>query len=97
MNALALAFHIASAEVWFLTSVAKGSYEWTGGGMPESIKSPADVVAWYDQVSRVLSAALADAFAANDAVRIAELKHLLDARSATEMRIVGALDLVGRG
>ena len=48
MTALALAYHIAVSEVWFLSSVAKGSYEWTGGSMPESIKTPADVVAWYD-------------------------------------------------
>ena len=56
-----------------------------------------DVVAWYDATSRVLSAALDEAFAAGDANRVAELKLLLDARSATEMTIVGALELVGRG
>lgn len=56
-----------------------------------------DVVAWYDATSRVLSAALDEAFAAGDTNRVAELKLLLDARSATEMTIVGALDLVGRG
>lgn len=49
MTALTLAFHIASAEVWFLNSVAKASFEWTGGsGLPEEIRTPADVVAWYD-------------------------------------------------
>jgi hypothetical protein len=56
-----------------------------------------DVVAWYDVASRVLSAALEAAFAADDAVRVAQLKQLIDARSETQMRIVGALDLVGRG
>lgn len=56
-----------------------------------------DVVAWYDATSRVLSAALDEAFAAGDTKRVAELKLLLDARSATEMTIVGALELVGRG
>lgn len=49
MTALALAYHIAVSEVWFLDSVAKGTFEWTGGEMPESIKTPADVVAWYDE------------------------------------------------
>jgi hypothetical protein len=48
-------------------------------------------------VSRALSAALDAAFAAGDTARVAELKLLLDARSATEMKIVGTLDLVGRG
>ncbi len=65
-------------------------------GAPASLRLD-DVVAWYDQVSRLLSAAVDDAFAAGDAPRIAQLKALLDARSAHEMQIVGSLDLVGRG
>ena len=68
----------------------------TDVGWPASLHLE-DVVSWYDQVSRVLSGALDEAFAAGDTARVAELKQLLDARSATEMRIVGALDLVGRG
>jgi hypothetical protein len=68
----------------------------TDVGWPASLHLD-DVAAWYDATSRVLSAALDDAFAAGDANRIAELKLLLDARSATEMKIVGALELVGRG
>lgn len=68
----------------------------TDVGWPASLHLD-DVVAWYDQVSRVLSAAIDEAFAAGDAARVAELKHVLDARSATEMRIVGTLALVGRG
>ncbi len=68
----------------------------TDVGWPASLHLD-DVCRWYDSVSRALSAALDAAFAAGDAVRIAELKLLLDARSATEMKIVGALELVGRG
>jgi hypothetical protein len=45
----------------------------------------------------VLSEAIDEAFAAGDTTRIADLKTILDARSANEMRIVGALELVGRG
>ena len=65
-------------------------------GWPASLHLD-DVVAWYDSVSRVLSGALDEAFEAGDTARVSELKVLLDARSANEMRIVGALDLVGRG
>ncbi len=68
----------------------------TDVGWPASLHLD-DVVAWYDSVSRVLSGALDEAFAAGDATRVAELKQLLDARSATEMRIVGGFELVGRG
>lgn len=68
----------------------------TDVGWPASLHLD-HVCTWYDSVSRTLSAALDEAFAAGDAARVAELKLLLDARSATEMKIVGALDLVGRG
>jgi hypothetical protein len=68
----------------------------TDVGWPESLHLD-DVITWYDGVSRVLSSALDAAFAAADTARVAELKVLLDARSGNEMRIVGALDLVGRG
>lgn len=48
MNALKLAWHIASAEKFFLDGVVNGKYEAGEPGVPESIKSAADVVAWYD-------------------------------------------------
>ncbi|MBL8222317.1 MAG: DinB family protein [Bryobacterales bacterium] len=48
MTALDLAWHIASAEVWFFTSIADGAFAQGGGGRPDTIKTPADVVAWYD-------------------------------------------------
>jgi hypothetical protein len=75
---------------------AIGAVTGTEVGWPASLHLD-DVVTWYDSVSRALSAAIDAAFAAGDAARVAELKVLLDARSANEMRIVGALDLVGRG
>jgi hypothetical protein len=65
-------------------------------GWPASLHL-ADVVTWYGGVSRVLSSAIDEAFATGDVARVAELKLLLDARSANEMQIVGVLDLVGRG
>ena len=65
-------------------------------GAPASLHLD-DVVAWYDAASRVLSTALDAAFASGDPTRVAEIKAVLDARSATEMRVVGTLDLVGRG
>ena len=48
MSALSLAWHIASADVWFLNSMIDGKFESPGGGMPETIKTTADVSAWYD-------------------------------------------------
>lgn len=48
MNALALAWHIASAEKFFLDGVIAGKFEGGEPGVPESIKSAKDVLAWWD-------------------------------------------------
>ena len=50
MSAFELAWHTASSDVWFLKSIAAGSFE--GGGeptMPAEIKSISDLVSWYDR------------------------------------------------
>src|SRR5579864_4290891 len=49
-SALDLAWHIASSECFFLNGIASGKYEQTGdGARPASIKTPADVLKWYDE------------------------------------------------
>jgi uncharacterized damage-inducible protein DinB len=49
MNALALAWHIASAEWFFLNGVCCGKFAPGGGEKPESVKTAPDVLAWYDE------------------------------------------------
>jgi hypothetical protein len=56
-----------------------------------------DVCAAYSGASGTLADAVDAAYAAGDTARAASLRELLKARSAHEMAIVGALDLVGRG
>ena len=49
-SALELAWHIASSECFFLNGIAQGKYERTGdGSMPTNIKTPADLLKWYDE------------------------------------------------
>lgn len=49
-SALELAWHIASSECFFLNGIAQGKYERTGdGSMPANIKTPADLLKWYDE------------------------------------------------
>ena len=57
----------------------------------------ADVLDRYSLASAALSCATEAALAADDPARVTELRALLDARVATEMTILGQLDLVGRG
>jgi uncharacterized damage-inducible protein DinB len=49
-SALELAWHIASSECFFMNGIAQGKYERTGdGSMPATIKTPADLLKWYDE------------------------------------------------
>ncbi|MBL8177325.1 MAG: DinB family protein [Bryobacterales bacterium] len=48
MTALDLAWHLASAEVWFFNSIADGAFPQGEGTRPDTVTTPADVVAWYD-------------------------------------------------
>lgn len=49
-SALDLAWHIASSECFFLNGISAGKYEQSGdGSKPASIKTPADVLKWYDE------------------------------------------------
>jgi uncharacterized damage-inducible protein DinB len=50
MKALDLAWHIASSEIMFLTAAARGTFEGAGDGKrPDSIRTGADVAAWYKE------------------------------------------------
>jgi uncharacterized damage-inducible protein DinB len=52
-SALDLAWHIASSECFFLNGISAGKYERPSdggeGSRPASIKTPADVLNWYDE------------------------------------------------
>ena len=47
MPALKLAWHLAGSEWFFLNGVINGGFS-PGGDMPDTIKSGADIVQWYD-------------------------------------------------
>ena len=46
-SALDLAWHIASAENFFMDGVASGEFNYNTGPRPESVRTAADVAAWY--------------------------------------------------
>jgi uncharacterized damage-inducible protein DinB len=68
MNALKLAWHIASADVWFMNSIADGKFAPGEPGVPAEIKSAADVAAWYD-ANRPAAAARMKAMSGEDLAR----------------------------
>jgi hypothetical protein len=88
----------AAHEIAFIHEEAARVAALTGTdvGNPASLHLD-DVVSWYHEVSTVLSNEVEAAFASGDQMRIDAAKAVLDTRSAVEMQILGALDLVGRG
>jgi uncharacterized damage-inducible protein DinB len=46
-TALELAWHIVSAETFFMDGVSAGAFNYTGGKRPDSIRDAAGVAAWY--------------------------------------------------
>ncbi|HYL73103.1 MAG TPA: DinB family protein [Bryobacteraceae bacterium] len=59
MSAIELAWHIASSECFFMNGVADAAFNPGGGARPDSVKTPADVLAWYDENSAKATARLA--------------------------------------
>lgn len=60
MNALDLAWHIASADIFFLEGIAAGQFVpgGDGGRRPESVTIPADVLAYFDSKFPAAAAAV---------------------------------------
>lgn len=48
-SALDLAWHIASSECFFMNGVTEGKFNPGSGEKPANVKTPADVLAWYDE------------------------------------------------
>jgi uncharacterized damage-inducible protein DinB len=47
-TAFELAWHIVSAEMFFLEAVASGDFHPPGPVRPDSVRTPADISAWYE-------------------------------------------------
>ena len=49
MAALELASHIAGSELMFLNCISSGNFNPAGETVPDTIKTPAELLAWYDE------------------------------------------------
>jgi uncharacterized damage-inducible protein DinB len=47
-NADELAWHLASSDIWFLDGIASGKFAEGEPERPAALKTPADLVAWYE-------------------------------------------------
>jgi uncharacterized damage-inducible protein DinB len=59
MSSMELAKHIASSEVFFMMGAAHGEFKRESAAMADSVKTPADVSAWYEEHGNKAAAALA--------------------------------------
>ncbi len=70
MGALELASHIASSDCAFMSGIANGKFDFAADGtVPASVKTPADLLKWYDETFVKASARLA-ATKADDLARM---------------------------
>jgi uncharacterized damage-inducible protein DinB len=60
-SAMELASHIASSEVFFLEGVATGEFNRAVATIPETVKTPAALLSWYDDAFVTASTKLAAA------------------------------------
>src|SRR5712691_7277180 len=47
-SAFELAWHIVSAEIKYLEATAAGVFPYEMRPVPDSVRAPADIIAWYD-------------------------------------------------
>ncbi len=58
-SAFELASHIAQVEILFLKGLANGNFDSADAKIPESVKTPAELLNWYDENFAKASAAVA--------------------------------------
>ncbi len=58
-SAFELASHLAGSECFFMNGVVDGKFNPESGKVPESVKTPAELLAWYDENFAKASARLA--------------------------------------
>ncbi len=78
MSAWVLATHIAGSELLFLNGIANGQFDRADAAIPESVKTPAELGAWYgENIDKVM----------------ARLKSMSAAQLAKNIDFMGAFNL----
>ena len=74
-SALELAWHIASAENFFMGGIAAGQFNYAGGKRPDAIRCAADVAAWYGETFQANFARLTE-LSSDQLLRIVDFRGL---------------------
>ena len=75
-SAMELAWHIASAQNFFLRSIVAGEFDFSSKPRPESIQTPTDVANWYDEAFSRNVAAI-EAMTPEQLVKIIDFKGFI--------------------
>ena len=86
MHALRLAWHIASADVWFLNCISSGAFASGGSAIPESIKTAADVVAWYE-TNQPAAVAKVRAMTPEQCAKVIDFKGVMQASAVVFLQL----------
>lgn len=76
MQALPLAWHIASSEVFFLLGVATGTFDPSVGAKPEGLSTAAEVLAWMD-ANRAGAVEKVRAMSGEEMVRVVDFRGVI--------------------
>ena len=60
-SAFELASHLAGSECFFMHGVANGKFDPADGKIPDTVKTPADLIEWYDENFAKASARVSEA------------------------------------
>jgi uncharacterized damage-inducible protein DinB len=75
-SAMELAWHIASAQNFFLSAIVEGAFNFFGRPRPESIQTPADIAGWYEQTF-AKNVASVSAMTPGQLVKVVDFKGLI--------------------
>lgn len=85
-TAIELVRHIAAAENRFLETVIRGEFDVKAAAIPETVKTPTEVAAWYEQK-------FAENFAALTKVSGEQLLKIVDFRGMMQLPAIAFLQL----
>jgi uncharacterized damage-inducible protein DinB len=96
MGAWELATHIAGADNMFLDGIPKGAFDHTGTTVPDSVKTPAELAAWYEAAIAKGTAGLAS-LKPEDLVRVIDFFGVFKMPAVSYLQVLCSHSIHHRG